>query len=80
VTWRGLIRRVFWPAKQLDPICTSPRFGPRMYCFFEQAKHALIFGPMVCMYCGLAWEPMPPEQRALIEAGRNETWWRREDD
>lgn len=49
--------------------CTSKRFGPRMFCF--------CYGPTDrCAYCGLPMAPLTQEQIALIEAGRNETWWR----
>lgn len=49
-------------------VCTSPRFGPRMYCFPGDDG--------VCLYCGLPIEPRAPQQKAAIEAARHETWWR----
>lgn len=38
-----------------------------MYCFYE--------GTDKCKYCGLPKAPMHPDQRALIDAGWDETWW-----
>lgn len=54
------------------PLCTSKRFGQRMYCYYGDAEY--------CIYCGLPPVHRTPEQLTLIEAGRNDTWWRRDDD